>query len=382
MEDIPRVVLLLETSRAFGRDLLYGIAKYSRLHGPWAFYREPGGLTHLSLQIGNWDAHGVIMRDSVMAKHLMSLGLPTILALHKQGLSDHYHCIVTNSEAIGNMAAEYFLHKGFTNFAFCGFDHINWSQLRCKSFKERVSQAGFITHVYKQPKSRSKRSWNSEQKILADWLSGLPRPLALMACNDDRAHHAIEACKLAKIAVPDEIAILGVDNDELVCDLAYIPLSSIALDTKAAGYRAAKLLDKLMHGEKEEGQQILVQPTHIVTRQSTDILAISDPDVSAAIRLIRQNAKKAIQVDDIVNATAVSRRVLEKRFRKLLNHSIYQEIRRVRTEHCIKLLLETDMSVSEIVTALDFPGIEHIARYFRKETGMSLMSYRKKYAFR
>jgi len=383
MSKIPRIVLLIETSRGFGRDLLYGIAKYSRLHGPWSFYREPGGLNRVSPKLSDWEPNGIIMRDSAKIKPLMSLGLPTILALHKQnsGNSHPYPRIITDSEAIGTMAAEHFLDRGFENFAFCGFDRMKWSQIRRKSFQKTVKDAGFTVHVYQQPKSPAKRSWINEQRILSEWLSNLPKPVALMACNDDRARHAMEACRQANISIPDDVAILGVDNDELVCELADVPLSSIALSTRKAGYKASELLDKLIKGkEKMRGQKIPVRPTHIVTRQSTDILAIDDPAVSTAVKFIRENAKKALQVGDVANAASISRRVLEKRFRKLLNRSVFEEIRRVRTRHCIKLLLETNMSISEIADALDFRGVAHISRYFRKEAGMSLTDYRKKYA--
>lgn len=381
MKKIPRIVLLIETSRGFGRDLLYGIAKYSRLHGPWSFYREPGGLNRVSPKLNDWEPNGIIMRDSAKIKSLMSLGLPTILALHKQNPSPPYPRIITDSKAIGIMGAEHFLDRGFRNFAFCGFDNMKWSQIRCENFQKRVRQAGLTAHIYKQPKSPAQRSWRNEQKILSEWLSSLPKPLALMACNDDRAQHAIEACRLADLSVPDDVSILGVDNDELICELADVPLSSVALSTKMAGYMSSELLDKLIKGEeKMNSQEIPVRPTHIVTRQSTDILAIDDPNVSTAVRFIRENAKKALQVEDVANAAAISRRVLEKRFRKLLNRSVFNEIRRVRTKHCIKLLLETNMSISEIADTLNFRGVAHISRYFRKEAGMSLTDYRKKYA--
>jgi len=190
----------------------------------------------------------------------------------------------------------------------------------------------------------------------------------------------IEACKLADLYVPDHVAVLGVDNDVLVCDLADPPISSVALNTEAAGHEAAKLLDRLMKGGKLTGQTIWVRPTHIVTRMSTDMLAVTDLEVAAAVRFIRRNPNRLMQVNDVVRATNISRRVLEKRFKAILRHSVYQEIRRVRVNYIIQLLLGTDMSVTEIAARSGFEGVEHIARYFRKETGMSLRAYRKKHA--
>ena len=166
------------------------------------------------------------------------------------------------------------------------------------------------------------------------------------------------------------------DNDILVCDFSDPPLSSIALNVEKAGYETAKLLDGLMAGERMAGQKIMVDPTHIVTRQSTDIVAIDDPDIVKAIRFIRNNAHKPIQVSDVANAVALSRRILEKRFRKILNRSVYKEIRKTRVNRCIQMLIETNLSISEIAQSMG-SGIEHISRYFRQDTGMSLSAYRK-----
>jgi LacI family transcriptional regulator len=201
-----------------------------------------------------------------------------------------------------------------------------------------------------------------------------------MCCNDDRALLVVEACKLIDCSVPDDVAVLGVDNDVLVCDLADPPISSISLSTEGAGYEAARLLDQLMHGGTMDGQVIPVQPTHIVTRMSTDMLAVTDPDVAAALGFIRRNANRLIQVDDVVEATTASRRVLEKRFKAILRRSVHQEIRRIRVNNIIRLLVGTDMSVTDIAAHCGFDGVEHIARHFRKETGVSLRDYRKRHA--
>jgi LacI family transcriptional regulator len=171
---------------------------------------------------------------------------------------------------------------------------------------------------------------------------------------------------------------LGVDNDVLICDLADPPISSIALNTEMAGHDAAQLLDRLMSGEKMAGQEISVRPTHIVTRMSTDMLAVTDPEVAAAVRFIRRHPSRMMQVNDVVEATNVSRRVLEKRFKAILRRSVYQEIRRVRVSYIIELLVGTDMSITEIAVKSGFDGVEHISRYFRKETGISLREYRKR----
>lgn len=385
MAAIPKVMLLLEKSRAYSRGLLRGLAKYSRLHGPWAFYEEPpfymnsGGKKRALYQMKDWGFDGIIMRDTERTQEIIAMGLPTIVTDLREEFSGS-PIIKTDDVTIGKMAAEYLLNRGFRQFAFCGFDNMFWSRDRCRGFADSITEAGFAIAFYKQPKSRIKRLPANELILMADWLKSLPKPVGLMTCNDDRGRGVIEACKMVGLHVPEQVAIIGVDNDELICDLSSPQLSSVALNLERSGYEAAELLDKLMAGkEKKTNQKILVQPTRIVTRQSTDILAIEDSEVAESVRFIRQRAREMIQVSDVAKVVSVSRRGLERRFRRVLNCSILDEIRRVRLEQVARMLIETNQSVGQIALALSFPGIEHISRFFRKETGMSPLAYRKKY---
>jgi LacI family transcriptional regulator len=385
---IPKIVLLVEHSRAFGRGILYGIARYSRLHGPWAFYRhppyymEPWGprktLSWLKNIVRKFDADGVIMRAGRNAEAVLEIDLPIIVLDINERIPALANILCSDIE-IGRFGAEYLLNRGFQHFAYCGFDDMRWSRERGEGFCERVKEAGFETSVYVQPKSKSNRSWEREQSFVVDWLRLLPKPAALMVCNDDRGQYVIEACKIAGLHVPEELAIIGVDNDELICDLTDPPLSSVLMNTEMAGYEAAELMEKLMAGEKMAGRVITVEPTHVVTRKSTDILAIEDREVAEAVRFIRRNAKRSLQVNEVAEAAALSRRVLEKRFRAILHCSVHEEIKRVRINLLTEMLTQTDMSISEITTEMGFPGPEHVARYFRKVKGMSLIDFRKKY---
>ncbi len=374
----PSVLLFVETSREFGRGLLHGIAKYSRVHGPWRVYRWPGALDSVLPEWKYLKIDGAIVRDVKVVEGLAHSGIPVIFAQHNKESYAPFPGIITDSASIGSLAAEHFLDRGFQHFAYCGLDEFAWSRGRAQHFAERLKRAGFETNVYRQPTSR--RALRNEQGRIADWLASLPKPVAVMCCNDDRALQVIEACKIVNLDVPDPVAVLGVDNDVLVCDLADPPISSIALNTEGAGYQAARLLDSLMKGEEMAGQVIPVRPRHIVTRMSTDMLAVADKDVAAALRFIRRNPNRLIQVGDVVEATNVSRRVLEKRFKTVLRRSVHQEIRRVRVNNIIQLLVGTDMSITDIAAHCGFDGAEHIARYFRKETGASLREYRKRYA--
>ena len=254
-----------------------------------------------------------------------------------------------------------------------------WSRDRATSFAKYIKEAGYKTHFYKRPRSKALRSWENEQGRVAEWLRSLPRPIGLMACNDECGQNVIEACKQAGFRVPEEVAVIGVDNDELVCDLSDPPLSSVALNTERAGYEAAELLDKLMHGEEMNDQVIIDQATHIATRQSTDMLSIGDHDVAKAVNYIRRHARQTIRVSDVVAATTTSRRGLQQRFRKVLGRSVHDEIRRVRIQQVMQMLVETNLPVSRIARMLGYTGFEHISRYFRQEMSMSPLTYRKKF---
>lgn len=385
MARIPKVILLVETSCGYGRKLLRGIAKYCHTHGPWRFYLNPPHYSRTNqkkqqwLKMKDWGADGIIVREPKKNDKIFELGLPTIVSPNVIEKLPHLPTLCTDRVAAGRLAAEHFLNRGFHHFGFSGFDDMPWSQVRGKSFAERLTESGFETHIYNGTLSEIEHPWEEEQMRLADWIKSLPKPVGLMTCNDDRGRQVAETCKIAGVHVPDEVAIIGVDNDEVICNLADPPLSSIALNSERMGYEVARLLDKLMAGEKMAGQRIIDRPTHVVRRQSTDILAIEDHEIAAAVGFIHQNARRIIQVNDVVDATTLSRRSLEQRFRETLGHPILHEIRRVRVSHACQMLMETDMAVSQIALSLGYPGGENVARYFRREMGMSPQIYRKKY---
>ena len=380
MPKIRKVILLLATSRAHVRGLLRGIARYSRVHGPWIFYTDASlyGKRDALSWLRECGADGVIAPDAKENKEIIAMGLPTIVYRVAQKRTPHLPAIVADNAMIGKMAAEHLLNCGFSYFAYCGFESRPWSRQRKENFAGRIAEAGFEPNIFDTNSDLgSWRSFEREQNRLIGWLKSLPKPVGLMAGNDVCGRHVIEVCRIAGFRVPDEIAVIGVDDDELICDLTDPPMSSIALNTEKAGYEAAELLDRLIAGEKTADQDILVRATHITTRKSTDILAVEDKTVAEAIRFIRQHAREAVQVSDVVDHLTMSRRNLEQRFRRVLGRSVYNEIKRVRTEQIIRMLCETDLSVSEIALRLGHPSDKHIARYFRQQTGVSLKEYRK-----
>lgn len=378
MSESPRVILLLETSRAYGQQLQLGITKYSYTHGPWTFYREPGGRDRSLPKLESWMANGIIahVKDARMGKKILAMGIPAVIKGYRvQGLP----IILTDNEAIGKMAAEHLLGCGFRHFAYCGYDNLYWSRERGRAFAKRIAEAKSKTHFYKPPKPYRRRPWDNEINYMAEWLKLLPKPVGLMACVDDQSQHVLQACQIASLEVPSDVAIIGVDNDELICKLSNPPLSSVALAAERAGYEAAELLDKLMAGERIENPAVITRPTHVETRQSTDILAMENVIVARAVQFIRQHANESIQVADVVEAVPVSRRSLQLQFRRVLGHSILEEIRRTRIEQIAEMLTKTSLPISKLALALGFTGIDHVARFFRKEKGMSPLAYRRLY---
>jgi LacI family transcriptional regulator len=387
LERMKHIALIIENSRGFGRALLRGIAKYAATNNvKWSFYNTPvfyldslrKRINTLAAEIIKWHAHGIIMRDLPGTEKLLSLKIPIILSTYRnqQPPAGIYEIYVDNY-AIGEMAAEHLLERGLKKFAFCGFDEFFWSQDRGRGFSDRVAKAGVFVNFYKRPKSKRQRSQREEQKVIFKWLKTLPHVTGLMACIDERAQDVVEACKTLKINIPNEIALISGDNDELICELSNPRISSVAINGLEAGYLAAKMLNRLMSGQNVSETKIIVKPTHVVVRDSSDVVAVKDPMVSDAARFIREHTSEPIQVQDVVNAGTVSRRVLEQHFKQALNCSIYEEIKRVRLNLIIKMLLETDLNISEIAAKTGFDTGDKLYRFFRQEKGMNPLSFRK-----
>jgi len=399
LRSIPKVIIIADTSRVSGRRLIRGIAKYSRLHGPWLFNRQPmfnqyqvgskisKSEVKILSQLKKFNADGIIANNINIKEqfdHILNMGVPMVIIGDYFPEEPYSRCIriYSDTEAIGRLAAEHFLDRGYKNYAFCGYDFINWSHERGDAFSKVLANKGFQTHYYVQPKSPSKRRWENEQYVMAKWLQSLPKPVGVMACNDDRAQQVIEACKIENLHVPEQVSVLGVDDDEFVCDLTEPPLSSVFLNNETAGFEASRLLQKMMEVENFPNQEIIVTPTHIVTRQSTDILAIDDPEVAIAIRYIRQHSKKLIQVSDVVNVVSLGRRTLEERFNKIIGRSIFNEITRCRIDKISQALVESNKSISEIALDFGYPSEAHISRYFKRTQGLTPLEYRKRYGQR
>ncbi|MGV7224982.1 MAG: DNA-binding transcriptional regulator [Nitrospinales bacterium] len=378
MDGFKKVILNIETSRAYGRGLLYGIHVYSLSKDNWSFYQVSGGKNRGLPNLSDWGADGAIVRETMDIEDVMSFGIPTVVSLDtNSNISEADITLSTDQAEIAQLAANHFLERKFKNFAFSGPTKFWWSKERGEHFSKAITDADFAVDIYDHLEPEGKLTWSKAQSRMVEWLKFLPKPVAIMAANDDHGQYIIEACKVAGLMVPSDIAVLGVDNDTMVCEFTRPSLSSISLDTKCAGYRAAELLDNLMNGQDIDQREIKVNATHVVSRASTDIMAVDDKVVANALQYMRSHSRELIQVCDVAEAVSVSRSVLDRRFRKAFGKSVQKEICRLRIERIVRMLIETDMSITQIAIAMNFSGIEHIGRYFKNEMGMSPLRYRK-----
>jgi len=317
------------------------------------------------------------MREPPGIKTIVKMGVPTVCFPYSRETMEGVTNVISDHRAVAHMAADHLLNLGLLYFAYCGFDDWWWSRRRRDSFREAVNHAGFTVDVYRSPVTQSRCTWDKELPQLVSWLQHLPKPVGIMACNDDRGELVIEACKAADLKVPEEVAVVGVDNDTLVCDLCSPPLSSVAENLEKIGYDAAEILDRMIQGLDDVPSTLCIRPTHVVVRPSTDVLAMNDADVVAALRFIRRRVRLNIGVQQVVEVTHLSRRTLEQRFRCILGHSIHDEIQRVRIELLKQMLLETSKSLTEIAVMLGFSDAAHASRFFRKVQGISPTRYRQ-----
>lgn len=376
----PRVALIVETSLVSGREILRGIAGYVREHGPWSIYHQPRSLeASVPVWLKTWRGDGIIARlqNEKIAAAVAGTALPAVDVLGVMpGLATPL--VHVNNDTIGRLAASHLLDRGFRHFAYCGLRGVNWSEERREAFQRTAAAAGFQVDVeYLAESGRHEPSWESQQVRLARWVRELPKPVGVMACYDPVGQQVLEACRRSGVLVPDVVAVIGVDNDSTVCEICDPPLSSVMADHVAVGYQAAGLLDRLMRGETVPDVPIYVAPLGVAARQSTDVLAIDDADVVAAVRFIREHACNGIDVSDVVQHVAVSHSTLKRRFRHLLGRSLHDEIVGVRIKRAQELLAQTDMPIRLVAQRAGFGHQEYLGAVFKATFGRTPCQYRR-----
>ncbi len=389
MNTVPKITLLIDLSATPGRNLMRGIARYARIYGPWQLNHIASDFYDASPQQADIlkilteamkNSNGIIMLEPDLVDFSRDLDFPIVIASAiRDAKVSTRPTVLTHSRKIGEMGANYFIQKGFKNLAFCGFKKMLWSEHREKYFTETASKAGLKIFAKKLTYPQREKFKESNLERLGKWIKQLPKPIGIMACNDSCGKFVIDSCRRASISVPDEVAVLGVDNDDIICDLTYPSLSSISLNTEKGGFDAAALLDKIMKDIAVDTQLILIEPLGVQERQSTDIIAVNDKIVSDIINYIKRNSKTLLQVTDILNEFHISRKYLYKKFNDNLGTSVYDQIRKIKIEEICRVLVETGKSVKEIALEFGFYNVDHIARFFRQVKGLTPTQYRNQY---
>ncbi len=377
---LPRVALLVETSNAYARGLLSGVEDYIRCHGPWSVYLAEHGRGDLPPPwLKGWDGDGIIARieNPLIATALKSARQP-VVDLSSRRLLPRAPSVTTDNEAIALMAVQHFGERGFHHVAFCGDARFSWSTERGEHF-QRLARDRQLSCQWYQPQSAVDTAGDAETERIATWLLTLPRPVAIFACYDARGQQVLDSCRRAGLSVPEEVAVLGVDNDELLCALSPPPLSSIIPNAQRAGWSGAAILHRQMRGEQVPPTQLRVEPLGVATRQSSDTLAVDDPQIARALRFIREHACDGIGVGEVLQACPMGRRSLEQRMRAIINRSPHEEIFRVRMNVAKELLSATKLKISEVAERCGFVNMEYLSGAFRRATGHSPSEYRKLY---
>jgi len=386
--------------------MIEGIASYSRLHGPWSMYFEPQGLGAAPPEwLSTWDGDGILARidDQVMADAVLATGLPAI-DLRGRLPDLELPFIGGNNESITWLAFDHLRDRGLVNFAFCGVPagQMRTLDLRRKHFEQHVEAAGFSCDTYtgeavgtsrqrrKELRQNSEsgtpgipaadfgnRSWEEEQTDLASWVESLPKPVGIMACHDPRGYQLVDACRRASVLVPDQVAIVAVDNDPVLCLMANPPMTSIDTDGIRVGYEAASRLHHMMIGEPDSAAPMLLEPRRLVARRSSDMLAIDDPDITKAVRFIRDHACDGVRVDAVVRHVAMSRSVFERRFKRILGRTPKAELLRIQIDRARQLLMETDLGLAAIAEQAGFSNEKYFSDAFVRQTKQRPTDFRR-----
>lgn len=378
----PEVLLVFMTRFEECMAMLKGIAHYERTHQLWTAFHDDEARAETDprwLRSKKW--HGVISRHTTPA--LVKACADQKLPLVDLNDSPPYRGVPKlrpDNVSMGHLGAEHFIERGHRHFGFCGFSNQGWARERRDGYTEALQLAGHDCSVLEVDYPGDLTPfWDVEQiQVLGAWLRGLPKPVAVMACLDMQAVQVIGAAQAAGLLVPEEVAVLGANNDTIRCELAYPPLSSVAANPFQSGYQAAELLTEMMAGRKPRNLDRRIEPVGVVTRPSTDVLAIEDKNIATALGFIRQHACQGITVDQVVRHAFASRSQLEKKFRRHLGRSPQAEIRRVQVAKIRQLLMETSFPLKRIAELTGFEHVEYMCVVFKRLVGDSPGEHRKK----
>ena len=381
----PKVALLVESSRSYGRELLKGVALFARTRTNWSLLHQEMAIDDIP---PDWleasGVSGVIARvDTHSVGRLRKLQVPVVDVRCRHHF-DHMPRVDTDDEAVAQLAFDHLRERGFEQFAFCGYASTHYSTTRLEFFRKLTQAGGFPLSVYESPSAAAPGTTATEQSGISDstgmaeWLQTLEPPTGLFVCNDIRGQQVLNVCRLAEVDVPDSIGVVSVDDDEAICPLCDPPLSSVQPDAQGVGYRAAEILQELIHGAQADSGLELIAPKGVTSRLSTQALATHDREVAQASRFIREHACEGINVADVAEQVSVSRRQLERRFRTELNHTIHEQITATQIARVRQLLAETDLSLEQLAPLAGYEYKELLSTVFKRETGETPGEYRRR----
>ncbi len=371
---MQRIGVQLDLIGAYGRDVLRGVMRFAKVAADWEFVMPPIYSLGSKRTVSPETVDGVVAmihdtRDLAVFRRAGVAVVNVARTLEEDQLTElELPSVLPDDRRVGQLACEYFCEKGFRNLAFCGHPSAAWSKSRENAFRAAAEAANCTC-----------QSVNMADEVPLSWVKQLQLPCAVLAANDRYAWHAADACRAVGLRVPEDVAILGVDNDVLLADMVQPPLSSVVPGASTIGFEAGRLLSKLMQGEAPPMRPMLVEPEGVITRRSTDVLAMSDEIVTAAVRLISQRGTGNLSVQDIANTLLVSRRSLERRFRAQMGRSLLEEIRRVRIERARRLLCDTGLDMATITRQCGFSSHERFSTVFRQTMNCTPTEYRRKH---
>jgi LacI family transcriptional regulator len=376
---IPRIALLIESSNAYARGLLAGIAEYVQERGPWSVYLPETGRSEIAPgKLRGWKGDGVIVRaeDDRTAEALQGCGCP-VVDLSVAGLLPNAPSVHSNVREEARLAFEHLWERGYRNLGFCGVKGYRWVQWQFEQFKTLAEERGCTVASSIEPlRLKKPQDWAADRLALAQWLTSLTPPVGIFACFDVRGQQVLDACRSVGLRVPDDAAVVGVDNDSVRCGLADPPLSSVAPDTRSVGYLAAELLGKMLTGQHIAPGLRLLPPLGVIARRSSDALAVEDPELSHALKYIREHACESIGVKQVLAEGHLSRRALEGRFVKVLGRTAHEEIIRCRIDRAKQLLCDTSLPIKTIAMRVGVGSPEYLSVLFKRVLNISPTDYR------
>lgn len=372
----PRVDIRIDTASAAGQEVVKGILSYVRSNTAWRVrLPDRGGPRAAVRKTAKRTCDGVLAQidGQEAADWIVESGVPAVNVCgeHREPLVP---LVAADDDAIAEMAVEHLSTLGFRDVAVCGWTRGRSSASRIEAFVRHAKSAGLEALVREATPAKE---WEKERDALAAWLGSMPKPVGILACDDALGQQLLDACRAARLAVPADVAVLGVGNDELICGVADPPMSSIVLDNRHIGFEAARRLHRMLEHEVVEADDVPIRPVEVAARPSTDALVVEDQDVAAAASFIRRHALEGIKVADVLAAVPVSRRVLETRFRSYFGRTLHQEILGMQLDNVKQLLRETDLSMSQIADRSGFRHVEYMSVVFKREVGVPPTTYRR-----